>query len=153
MDMTNTNNRITVAPSHNQRVHPWIICSPSWALTVIKVLHACTTLSIIYGLLFIENLVGHVLPCLALFCIDWLYHKQQTTAIKPKFQDVTLKCDDNRNIQTHKVIPVAISHVHEGLKGRTNIHTLSSMWEGRTSTQCPWPSSESYSWIHKLSMV
>ena len=54
----------------------------------------------------------------------------QTTAIKPKFQDVTLVCDDNWNIQSHKVILVAISHVQEGFKGSASIQTPSSMWEG-----------------------
>ena len=51
-------------------------------------------------------------------------NRQQPSS--PSFQDVTLACDDNRNIQTHKVILVAISRVHEEFKGKTNIHTLSS---------------------------
>ena len=55
---------------------------------------------------------------------------QENTAIMPKFWDVTLAGDDSRNIQTHKVILVAISHVKEGFKESTSIHTLSLMQEG-----------------------
>ena len=75
-------------------------------------------LFIIYGLLFIENWVCHVSPELALFCEDELCHEKQTTVMNPKFQDITLACNDNRNIQIHKVILVAMSHVHEGFKKR-----------------------------------
>ena len=32
------------------------------------------------------------------------------------YRDVTLACDDNQNIQTHKTILVAVSQVEEGLK-------------------------------------
>ena len=58
-----------------------------------------------------------------MFCEDELCLEKQTTVIKPKFQDVTLARIVNRNIQIHKVILVAVSHVHEGFKKRTNIHT------------------------------
>ena len=60
---------------------------------------------------------------------------QENTAIMPKFWDVTLAGDDSRNIQTHKVILVAINNVKEGFKKRTSIHTLSSTWEGRGTKQ------------------
>ena len=60
---------------------------------------------------------------------------QENTAIMPKFWDVTLAGDDRQNIQTHKVILVAISHVKEGFKESTSIHTLSSMREGGGTKQ------------------
>ena len=47
--------------------------------------------------------------------------------IKPKLKDVTLAFDDNQNIHKHKMIMVAVSHVQEGFKRSTNIHTLSSI--------------------------
>ena len=60
---------------------------------------------------------------------------QENTAIMPKFWDLTLAGDDSRNIQIHKVILVAISHVKEGFKESTSIHTLSSTREGEGGTK------------------
>ena len=45
-----------------------------------------------------------------------LQESQGSTALWPKFQDVTLECDDNLNIQTHKVILVGVSHVAGSLQ-------------------------------------
>ena len=69
----------------------------------------------------------------------WAMHEQQTTVIKPKFWDITLACDDNRNIHTHTVILVAMGHVHEGFKERTNIHTLLSTLEGGSAPSASGP--------------
>ena len=52
------------------------------------------------------------------------------------FQDVTLACDDNWNIQTHKIILVAGSQVEEGFKeNNKHPHPLIGVRGGGTSTQ------------------
>ena len=60
---------------------------------------------------------------------------QENTALMRKFWDVTLAGDDSGNIQTHKEILVAITHVKEGFKESTIIHTLLSTREGGGTKQ------------------
>jgi len=57
------------------------------------------------------------------------------TALQPKFQGVTLACDDSMTIQTHKVMLVDISTVSGGLlRNHPEPYPLVYVREG-TSTQ------------------